>query len=501
MKLPATRSFSLLLALISALLQITIFPSLEWSWLGFVCFIPLLCLVPKLRSRTLFFHFWFSGFIFQIGNLYWIFHVIEHYTKLPVILAAGVLVLLCAALSLFWGSFGALLGFTRARLGMHAAMLIAPFLWIVLEWLRLHGTQFPWCFVGYSQYNHIRIAQFAGWTGVYGLSWLLLAWNASITTAIILKKYIYIISTIILTLCISYYGHSTMQNPLSEKTVTVGCIQGNVPQDIKLSYEFADEINRTQLQMTERLIRTRKPDLILWTESSTLFPLRAGGIWTAQIRDMAKKYRTPLLIGSDSFDQDGVYNSALLVDPRGELNGRYDKMYLVPFGEFVPLRSILFFAGKVVPEISDFSPGKNYSLFPVQDHQFAVHICFEVVFPQLTREFCLRGASLLVNITNDAWFGDSSAPRQHFAMAAMRAIENRRYMVRAANTGISGIIDPYGRVLQATDVFVPALVFGKVKLMQEQTFYARHGDLLVYGSIFICIAVLILALFKHRVTA
>jgi len=455
-------------------------------------------MVATFWSRVLFFYFFLSGFIFQIGNLYWIFHVIEHYTKLPAILAAGVLILLCLALSLFWGVFGAFLGLIRARLGMQAAMLIAPFLWIVLEWLRSYGTQFPWCYLGYSQNNHIRIAQFATFTGVYGLSWLLMAWNAAFTTVILLKRYIYIISITVLILYISYYGNNTIKNQISGQSITVGCVQGNVPQDVKLNHEFADEINRTQLQMTERLIRTRKPDIIFWSESSTLFPLRAGGPWTAQIRDLAKEHRTPLLIGSDSFDPDGVYNSAFLVDAKGEIDGRYDKMYLVPFGEFVPLRSILFFAGKVVPEISDFSAGKSYHLFPLKEKEFAVHICFEVVFPQLTREFCLRGASLLVNITNDAWFGDSSAPHQHFAMAAMRAIENRRYMIRSANTGISGIIDPYGRILQSTDIFVPALIFGKVKHIQEQTFYTRHGDLLIYAAISVCIVSFVLAIFRRR---
>jgi len=487
-----------ILAVLSGLLQIVIFPSLELSWLGFICFVPLLVLVSTHRSRALFLYFGLGGIVFQLGNLYWIFHVIEHYTKLPVLLAAGVLLLLCLAISvLFWGTFGALLGLFHARLGMYWAMLAAPFLWITLEWLRNHGTQFPWCFLGYSQYNHIRLAQFAALTGVYGLSWLLLAANASITILITLKRSIYFILITVLVLCIYYYGNNTINNNIQGERITVGCVQGNVPQDVKLSYQFAEEINRRQLQMTDQLIRTSKPDLVLWSESSTLFPLREGGPWTAEIQDLARTSGTPFVIGSDSFDREGVYNSAFLVNSRGEIDGRYDKVYLVPFGEYVPLRSILFFAGKVVPEISDFSAGKGYHLFPIKGGKFAVHICFEVVFPQLTREFCLGDASLLVNITNDAWFGDTSAPRQHFAMAVMRAIENRRYMVRAANTGISGIIDPYGRILQTTKIFVPALVSGEVKNIRELTFYTRYGDLLVYAAILIVSFAFIVAIFRR----
>jgi apolipoprotein N-acyltransferase len=281
--------------------------------------------------------------------------------------------------------------------------------------------------------------------------------------------------------------------------ITVGCVQGNIPQDVKLRYEFAEEINRKHLRMTEELIRTRKPDLIVWSEYSTLFPLREGGLWSEQILNLARRSGTPLLIGSDFFDRGSVYNSAFLVNSKGEIEGRYDKMYLVPFGEYVPLRSILFFAGKVIPEISDFSPGRNYETFRLGRNKFSVQICFDVIFPQLTRQFCLRDASVLVNITNDAWFGDTSAPRQHFATAVMRAIENRRYMVRVANTGISGIIDPYGRVLQSTGVFVPAVLSGEVKWIAERTFYTRHGDLFVYVAIFLSFVVLIAAaLFPQR---
>jgi apolipoprotein N-acyltransferase len=166
-------------------------------------------------------------------------------------------------------------------------------------------------------------------------------------------------------------------------------------------------------------------------------------------------------------------------------------MFLVPFGEYVPFQKYLFFAGKVVPEISDFTPGEYTTPFPLNGRRFAVDICFEVVFPQLARTFCKNGVSLLTTITNDAWFGKSSAPYQHFAMAVMRTIENRRYLIRAANTGISGIVDPYGRIIEKTDIFVPAVLSGKVRWVDEQTFYTKTGDWILYLSMIVSAIVLI----------
>ncbi|MCI0446815.1 apolipoprotein N-acyltransferase [bacterium] len=467
-----------------------IFPSLQFSWLAFACFIPLFLLVPFHRPRAQFVYFFLSGFIFQLGNVYWIFNVLEQYTKLGPLLSAGLLVLLCLLLSFFWGAFGAFLGVLSSRLGMPIAMFAAPFIWVTLEWFRNVSIQFPWCLLGNSQYTQLGIAQLASLTGVYGLSYLLIAFNAAITTAIVLRRFTYIIVTFIIFVCVLYFGVHTISRPFSGKPIIVGGIQGNIPQDVKMRRLSVEEVNLKQLQMTESLIRSRDPDVIIWSESSTLFPFREGGTLAWQIRDLARRTVTPMLIGSDSYDANRVYNSAFLVNGKGEIEGRYDKMVLVPFGEYVPARSILFFAGKVVPEISDFSPGQSYETFRLDGSIFAVNICFEIIFPQVAREFSLHGASLLVTITNDAWFGNTSAPRQHFAIAVMRAIENRRYLVRVANTGISGIIDPYGRILEETDTFVPAVVSGKVYPITEQTFYTRHGDWLVYVSMFLTIGVL-----------
>ncbi len=479
-----SRRQSLLCVLLSALMNIAIFPRLEIAWLALICFVPLFVLIPGSRRSSLFWCFFLTGFLFRIGNLYWIYFVIEHYSGVHPALVVGILILLCIALSVSWGLFGWLLGFLSRRMGLERALIVAPFLWIVLEWL-LNFVQCPWDLAGYSLYRQSAIAQLASLTGVYGLSWLIVAVNASIAIFIVLQRYYYSVAMAFFVVAVSFYGHWRISQPVEGPPVTVGVIQASIPQDVKINYEFAEEVNRKHIQMTEELLKSGSADIVFWPESSTMYPFLAGGDWARQVVELARLNGVPILLGSDTFVGKEVYNSSFLIDANGGLAGQYSKIYLVPFGEFVPLKSLFFFAGKVVPEISDFSPGESYTQFPLKGKTFAVNICFEVVFPQLARTLCKDGAGLLVTITNDAWFGKTCAPYQHFAMAAMRSIETRRYLVRAANTGISGIVDPYGRVLNQTGIFVPAKFLAKVHFVEEDTFYTEHGDILIYFSMLV----------------
>jgi apolipoprotein N-acyltransferase len=289
----------------------------------------------------------------------------------------------------------------------------------------------------------------------------------------------------------SIYGNYRIQIPVGSHPMKIGIVQGNVPQDVKMNLSFAEEIHRKHLDMSEDLLRKSKPDILFWSEAATLFPVREGGIWTKQIEELASTSRVPIILGSDTLTANEIFNSAYFIDEQGQIKGQYDKVYLVPFGEFVPLKRIFFFAGKMVPEISDFTAGTHFDPFEVKGEKLSVAICFEVVFPQLVREFCNRGATLLSTITNDAWFGNTAAPYQHFGMAVMRAIEMRRYLVRDANTGISGFVDPYGRVLQTSGLFVPAEMTGEVRFIREKTFYARYGDWIVYLSIFVSVVAIL----------
>lgn len=443
-------------------------------------------------------HYFAAGILFNLGNLYWIYHVIQHYSSLHPLVAGSVLILLCLLLAANWGIFGLCLSFFQNRLGLGLAMLFAPFLWILLEWLR-NWIQFPWCLLGYSQYNNVPIAQMASVFGVYGLSALIVAVNASLALWLLKGSWHYIINTTVIVLVTFLLGYYRMSAPVPGEPLRVGVIQGNIPQDVKINYEFAEEVNRIHLELTERLIATEKPDIVFWPESSTLYNLKTGGQWSEQVLELVRRTHTPLLLGSDSVAGEKIYNTAYLIDENGRIQtADYSKMYLVPFGEFVPFKSLFFFAGKVVAEISDFSPGEKFTLFQLKKGTFAVDICFEVIFPQLSRRFSRDGANLLSTITNDAWFGRTSAPYQHFAMAAMRSIETQRYMVRAANTGISGIIDPYGRVLKRTGIFVPASFAADVKLIRENTIYTNYGDIVLYVAAVIVGAAFIVAFFKRE---
>lgn len=476
---------AILLSLASGLLTAAAFPRIDLGWLAFVALVPLFVLLERRTNGQLFRDFWLAGFVFRLGNLYWIMFVIGHYTALPAALSIGVVVLLCIFMAIFWGLTGWLLGRITRGAGPAAALLAAPFLWVAQEYA-INILQFPWDLLGYSQYANLRIAQVAAFTGVYGLSWVLVACNAGLALLLLRRNYYYISSIAVLLLAVAAYGQWRITQPAGTGTARVGVVQGSVPQDVKIDYRFADEVNRKQIRMTEELVAKNHPDIVFWSESSTLYPIQAGGVWTTQVVEMIRRLGVPLYVGSDLYVGDQVYNSSFLIHADGAFYPEeYSKVYLVPFGEYVPLSRLFFFAGKVVPEISDFTAGTKYTLFPLKGKKFAVNICFEVVFPQLARTLCRKGSGLLTTITNDAWFGRSCAPHQHFAMAVMRAIENRRYLVRAANTGISGVVDPYGRILLKTGLFVPAKFSADVRFVEETTFYTEHGDVLVAVSVFI----------------
>jgi apolipoprotein N-acyltransferase len=240
-------------------------------------------------------------------------------------------------------------------------------------------------------------------------------------------------------------------------------------------------------------------EFVVWPESSTPFQFEDDLLAAAQVRTLAKQARVPILVGSDQFVRGAngapttFYNAAFLVRPDGTTGGVYRKMHLVPFGEYVPVKKLLFFAAPLVQAVSDFSAGDEAVLLPVGDHLVSTAICYEVVYPDLVRRFVTGGSEMLTTITNDAWFGPTSAPYQHFEQASMRAIEEGRYLVRSANTGISGIVDPYGRVIARTGIYQPAIVVGEARFLKTSTFYGRHGDILAYASVLATAALLAVA--------
>src|SRR5690606_17640638 len=283
----------------------------------------------------------------------------------------------------------------------------------------------------------------------------------------------------------------------SGEVVRVGLVQGNIAQEDKWNPVLAESILDRYLDMSRRAIADGA-QAVIWPESSTPFFLEEDPVRASRIRRLAVETGTPFVIGSDQYERDPqrFYNAAFLVGPDGATAAVYREMHLGPFGEYVPFRTLLPFVAPLVEAVAEFSPGLEPVLLPVGDRHLSVAICYEVVYPWLVRSFVLGGSDLLVTITNDGWYGTTSAAYQHWEQASLRAIEHGRYLVRAANTGISGIVDPYGRIVTRTELFETDVVVGEVRWISERTIYATIGDVIAWLSL----AVLLMVVIASRAT-
>lgn len=273
----------------------------------------------------------------------------------------------------------------------------------------------------------------------------------------------------------------------------MGLIQGNIAQEDKWNPAHARRILTTHLSMTREAV-ARGARFVLWPESSTPFMYEEDETGATAVRDLAREVNVPILFGSDQIERGTrprLYNSAFLVTPDGRTAGVYRKIQLVPFGEFIPLKRWLFFVSPIVESLGEFAPGESMVMLPVNGRVVSTAICYEVVYPALVRQAVDAGSELLTTITNDGWYGHSSAPFQHFAMASMRSIEEGRYLARAANTGISGIVDPYGRVVVQSAIFEQVALVGEVRYLTSRTLYSVIGDVIAYVAIALTVSALI----------
>jgi apolipoprotein N-acyltransferase len=283
----------------------------------------------------------------------------------------------------------------------------------------------------------------------------------------------------------------------------VAVLQGNIAQDDKWNPALRDSITERYLSMTRQALG-QGAAFIIWPESSTPFYFERDLLRGAAIRRLAAEGNATILLGSDQIEpikpvpaqpepgeRERYYNAAFLVKPDGSTGAVYRKMQLVPFGEYVPAKRLLFFVGTIVEAVSDFSAGTEPVLLPVGSHKVSTAICYEVIYASLMRQFVTAGSELLTTITNDAWYGRSSAAYQHWDQAALRAIEGGRYLARAANTGISGFVDPYGRVLARSSLFENALLVQDVRFLRQRTIYSRIGDAIAWLALALTAAVLL----------
>ena len=514
-------------ALASGLFLTLSFPDTGISWLIFISLMPLLISIHSMTGKEAFYAGFITGVFHFLTLLYWIVPTIAVYGGLNQILSISVLLLLSFYLSLYPALFALILkklGFkdfcrkktiltslTRTgRITLSFLPILAACLWSGLEFIRTYAlTGFGWGILGYSQYNNLVFIQLADLTGVYGISFLIVLINCTFALLWINFKQkvktlymIPVICTIVLTAGCCIYGGIRIQSignqiTEAEKTKTA-IIQGNIKQNLKWSAEFKQNTIEKYIQLTKSQT-THKPDLVVWPETALPFYYRFDRRLSAHVDSCIKLSKTDFLIGSPAFEHDTkdirYYNRAYMLDRTANITGTYDKHHLVPFGEYVPFGNYLTFLGKLTAQAGNFSPGRQ----PFMPLEFNSHhltakgktgvlICFEILFPAIASKFVKNGAHILTTITNDAWFGYSSAAMQHFSIAVFRAVENRRTVIRAANTGVSGFIDPVGTVIKATPLFTDIAITHNVPVLTGISFYTKYGDLFAISSILaICI--------------
>jgi apolipoprotein N-acyltransferase len=445
-----------------------------------------------------------TGVVYFSGTLYWLIEVMATFGGLPKGVAALLALALAAYLAVFIGLFTWLLA-KAVRRWDASAIWLAPALWVATEWLRAWlGWAFPWVLLGSSQATVLPVVQLASVTGVYGLS-ALIALISTTAAALALRRdrrtiHLAIAAAILLTAVGTWGAWRIGRSDLisAGTPIRIGLLQGNISQDAKWNPAFRTSIMERYIGLSRQALAAGA-QLVMWPEASTPFYFDLDSAMAAPVRRLAAESRTPFVIGTDEFERgqsgrpDRYFNTAVLVGTDGLTRAAYRKVRLVPFGEYVPYKKLLFFVGPLVEAVSDFSAGESLTVFDADGSRFSVAICYEAVYAGMAREFVANGAQLLTTITNDAWFGRSSAASQHFDQAGLRAVEQGRYLVRAANTGFSGAVDPYGRVIAKSELFETTALAVDVRLLAGRTIYSRTGDLVAWLSLALTALMLIRA--------
>jgi apolipoprotein N-acyltransferase len=464
---------------LSGFLLILSFPRFPISPAPWVALVPLLTALSHATPRQGLIGGAVMGLVGHTGLVYWTNDAAILYGGVSRLTGVAALMTLVAYMTLFTMAFGGLVVLTRRFVGILSVAVI-PFLWVGLEALRFFPWGgLPWCLLGYSQAGVLPVIQLASLTGIHGVSLLVVFVNAAMAYCLagpgVKKAAVVCAPVLAVVVAVLGFGFTELSRPDPEASFPVAAVQGNVGQERKWDAEYADAIFSDYLRLSETAAR-HGARLIVWPESATPFHFDGTPELAGRMKSFAEASDVYLLFGSDDYDSDEAFNGAKLITPEGEVSLRYHKNILVPFAEYVPLRRLFFFAENLMEDGSDFSPGRGVQSAPVDEGTIGAFICYETIFPGLVRRFVQDGAGLLVNLTNDAWFDRSSAPHQHFGMAVVRAVENRRYLVRAANTGISAVIDPYGRVLKRSGLFEQTVVTGKIAFRDDETLYVRYGD-------------------------
>jgi len=519
-----------LLVLLSAGLQILIFPLPDLYVLSWVALTPLL--VALLRARTpetlqlsegrkwlparplqAFLLAYVCGILWWVGTCYWIYTTMRQYGGLNAPAALGFFLLLCLYLGLYHGAFGLAVSLLAGDSPVsRRALVLAPVVWVAVELARTRVSGVPWNLLGVVQADNIPLARIATVTGVYGLSFEIMLVNAAFATALLVrreKRRQLLMAA--LAAAVILQAARWIPVPVLPADKTAYLVQENIPvqEDWSRPYFMATLHELTEISLSgygSASLNAVHPDLIAWPESPAPFYTNDPAFRDA-LSGLAQRSNVWVLAGSlrvrntpqNADRPNEIYNSAALVSPSGEWAGSYDKTHLVPFGEYVPFKDFFSFAGGLTKEVGDFSRGQSRAPLDAGGTKLGVFICYESVFPDEVRRFAAGGAQVFVNISNDGWYGDSGAYAQHLRQARIRAVENGRWLLRATNTGVTASIDPYGRIVTRLPRKARAALIAPYALSSDTTFYTRHGDWFAYLCAIISIVALVMgALLRGR---
>ncbi|MBI1735142.1 MAG: apolipoprotein N-acyltransferase [Candidatus Rokubacteria bacterium] len=485
------------------------YPPLEWDWLAWLSLAPLFLVALAAPPRAALGWGSLGGLAFFLVLLRWLNFTFQTYSAIPWMLAWGPTALLAGYCGLWFGLVTWLVALVARRRGPGLALAVVPFAWVAAEWGRgLVLGGFPWGLLGYSQYARLPFIQIAELGGVWAVSFVIVAVNAALAGAIALPRRRSVVGVAIalalvggtVAFGVARLGELTAAEPGERaRGATVAIMQPAIAQPLKWDEQHAAETLRVYFGLTRQL-RPGDADLVVWPETATPTVLRRDPVLGAALVGLSREVGAPLLVGSIDFPDPRVplpRNTAFFLDERG-IQGRYDKIQLVPFGEFVPLPGIIGFVRGWAEFIADMEAGTAHVVFRGPPAPLGVVICYEGIFPGLVREFVKGGARLMVNMTNDAWFGMTSGPEQHLSMYTLRAVEHRTAVVRAANTGVSAFIVPTGRILRRLGLFDRGLMVERVPLRSRTTAYTRFGDWLPYLGLLVSGAALAAAALPAR---
>ena len=490
--LPRTK---IILIFASALLVSIAFHPLGLHFFAWFGLVPLLFAIHDIKPGQAFKSGLFFGFFFSLLSLFWLVFL-QIPTNIKILMLFG-LILMFLYMGLYFG-----VGFLLAN---KIGIWFLPFAIAGLEFIKgLGELGFPWLSLGYSQARYPAIIQQASIYGVYGVSFWLVLLNVALFKVLKNKKIKDLIIAVLILILPLLYGVWRIKPP-KEKFIAIGIIQPNIDPNLKFTSGMREETFNRLIRLSENCaaeVRQETCDslaLVIWPETAIPIFLKTPGRYQNLILDLANRINTPILTGSPIYDRTSheIYNGAILVEPKKSIEQEYRKIHLVPFGEHIPFDRYIPLFRKIDVGGGEYSPGNEYTVFETRGLKFSCLICFESIFPELSREFVRQGANLLLNITNDGWFGKISGPQQHNDMAILRTVENGAPLARCSNTGISMVVDQYGRVLAETKLFEQAYIASPISIAKMNTIYQKSGDILPIISLIIITVLLVIRKFVY----